>query len=113
MKTILCNDCGQIMTRYKTRCTACSRTDLLFFPTHDDEGLRKRLKEIRRAKGNNGLHRLMLTSMGLAVLFVVGYSAEHDRAAKQNQNLAIGAQAQTQQGGENVVATATKAPLTR
>lgn len=83
MRTILCNDCGQIITRYKTKCPACTRTNLLFYPQPDDPALIARLKEIRKEKGNHGLYRLLLASAVFAFIFVAGFSVEHTAELKK------------------------------
>lgn len=72
MKTILCNDCGEVMTRFLNKCKACSRDNFTFYAYPDDPELKSRIAQIKGSP-EDGLTRLMYASLVLGVLSVVVY----------------------------------------
>jgi len=76
VKTILCNDCGEIMTRFMNKCHACSRTNLSYYASPDSKELQAKVKQLRG--GVDGWTRVMYASLlvGVFAVMIFGYSQQ-------------------------------------
>lgn len=46
MNTILCSDCGKLMSRYTTKCVRCTRENLEFYTNPNSPELHKRVLQL-------------------------------------------------------------------
>ncbi|MGD9684353.1 MAG: hypothetical protein AB7W16_24580 [Candidatus Obscuribacterales bacterium] len=84
MKTILCNGCGEVMTRFMNKCRACTGTDLTFYESVDSPELKKRVKEIKG--GVDPWTRAAAAALVAGIVLVIGFGvlqAGHVEKIKQ------------------------------
>lgn len=79
MRTILCNDCGNIATRFQNECGVCSRTNLSFFPGVNSAELQARIREIK-GDTNNLRNKLVILSFIGIVFLVMAFHYHHAAA---------------------------------
>lgn len=81
VKTILCNDCGETMTRFVNKCHACSRTNLSYYSSPDSAELKAKIKQLKG--GADGLTRIMYASIFIGFFVVVIYGYSQSPSVKQ------------------------------
>lgn len=73
MRTILCNNCANVMKRYTTSCTSCRHTDLSYYPDPADPQLAKKRLQVtgRHLPGTQGTTK----SIAYVALIIVALAA--------------------------------------
>ncbi|HNB23219.1 MAG TPA: hypothetical protein PKZ32_12390 [Candidatus Melainabacteria bacterium] len=72
MKVILCADCGNVMKKYATRCTRCTRQNMVWYHPDDPE-LKKRVSQLTgvREPGSTFVSLLIVALIASAISGVV------------------------------------------
>lgn len=81
VKAILCNDCGEVMTRFVNKCHACSRTNLTYYASPDSPELKAKVEALKG--GVDGLTRVMYASLFIGIFAVVIYGYTQSMSIKQ------------------------------
>ena len=77
LRTILCEDCGHVMSRFRNSCSVCSRTNLSFYTTPDSPELQAKLRQLNAKKRHDIWTRLMCAGLLVALVVVLGYDIVH------------------------------------